>query len=83
MAKVTIEIESAGIRDLLKSQEIASICESEAQKMTQASGVKYTPDVRIGKTRVVVDGYKKAGAGDRPKVCPKCGHWHPSCTCKI
>lgn len=83
MAKVTIELDSAEIQELLKSQEIANVCEVEAQKMTVASGVKYTPDVRIGKTRVVVDGYKKSGAKDRPKVCPKCGHWHPNCTCKV
>lgn len=83
MAKVTIELNGAGIQELLKSQEIANACESEAQKMTEATGVKYTPDVRVGKTRVVASGFKKQGAKDRPKVCPKCGHWHPNCTCKV
>ena len=52
MAKVTIELNSAGIQELLKSGEIASVCEAEAQKMTAASGVKYTSDVYIGRTRV-------------------------------
>lgn len=52
MAKVTIELDSAGIQELLKSQEIANVCESEAQKMTEASGVKYVADVHIGRTRV-------------------------------
>ena len=52
MAKVTIELNGAGIRELLKSQEIANACESEAQKMTEASGVKYVADVHIGRTRV-------------------------------
>ena len=52
MAKVTIELNSAGIQELLKSQEIANVCESEAQKMTAASGIKYTADVHIGRTRV-------------------------------
>lgn len=52
MADVTIELNSAGIQELLKSAEIASVCESEAQKMTEASGVKYVADVHIGRTRV-------------------------------
>lgn len=52
MAKVTIELDSAGIRELLKSQEIASVCESEARKMTQAAGVPYKADVYTGRTRV-------------------------------
>lgn len=52
MAKVIIELNSAGIRELLKSQEIASVCESEARKMTQAAGIQYTADVYTGRTRV-------------------------------
>ena len=52
MAKVTIELNSAGIQELLKSPEIASVCESEAQKMTQAAGVRYVADVYTGRTRV-------------------------------
>ena len=52
MAKVTIELDSAEIQELLKSQEIANVCEAEAQKMTEASGVKYVADVHIGRTRV-------------------------------
>lgn len=52
MAKVTIELDSPGIQALLKSPEIASVCESEAAKMTQAAGIKYTADVYTGRTRV-------------------------------
>lgn len=52
MAKVTIELNGAGIQELLKSPEIANVCESEAQKMTQAAGVKYVADVYTGRTRV-------------------------------
>lgn len=52
MANVTIELNSASIRELLKSQEIASVCESEARKMTQAAGIQYTADVYTGRTRV-------------------------------
>lgn len=52
MDKVKIELDSAGIRELLKSTEIASVCESEAAKMTQATGVRYVADVYTGRTRV-------------------------------
>lgn len=52
MADVRIELDSAGIQELLKSTEIASVCESEARKMTQASGIQYTADVYTGRTRV-------------------------------
>ena len=52
MAEVIIELNSAGIQELLKSPEIASVCESEARKMTEASGVKYVADVHVGRTRV-------------------------------
>lgn len=37
---------------LLRSPEIASVCESVAEKMTRAAGVKYRADVHMGKTRV-------------------------------
>ena len=40
MANVVIELNSEGIRELLKSQEIASVCESEAKRMTPAAGIK-------------------------------------------
>lgn len=52
MANVVIELNSAGIQELLKSAEIASVCETEAEKMTMAAGVKYTADVYTGRTRV-------------------------------
>ena len=52
MADVIVELNSAGIQELLKSPEIASVCESEAERMTTASGVKYVADVHVGRTRV-------------------------------
>lgn len=82
MAKATIELDSAGLQALLKSPEIASVCESAAERMTAATGIKFKPDTRIGKTRVVVGAYKKAEKGEA-KTCPKCGHQHPNCTCKV
>ena len=60
MAKVIIELNSAGIRELLKSQEIASVCESEARKMTQAAGIQYTADVYTGRTRVNARAIRRA-----------------------
>lgn len=52
MADVEIKLNSAGVRELLKSSEIASVCESQAARMTRATGVEYVADVYVGKTRV-------------------------------
>lgn len=52
MANVEIQLNSAGIRELLKSSEIANVCEAQAARMTRATGVKYVADVYVGKTRV-------------------------------
>lgn len=60
MANVRIELVSAGIQELLKSKEIANACETEAQKMTQATGVKYVSDVYVGRTRVNAKGVRRA-----------------------
>lgn len=60
MPKVIVELDSAGIRELLKSQEIASVCESEARKMTQAAGIQYTADVYTGRTRVNARAIRRA-----------------------
>lgn len=64
MGKVVIELNSAGIRELLKSAEVAAVCEKEAEKMTRATGVEYVPDVYVGKTRVSAGAYQK-GRGDK------------------
>ena len=37
MASVEIVLDSAGIQELLKSQEIANVCEAQAARMTQAA----------------------------------------------
>lgn len=36
----------------LKSEEIANVCEKEADRMTRATGMEYKADVRLGKKRV-------------------------------
>lgn len=64
MAKVEIELNRAGVQELLKSSEIASVCESMAARMTRAAGVKYVADVYTGRTRVNAIGVKKGGNAD-------------------
>lgn len=67
---------------MLKSVEIAEICEKEAAKMTRATGIEYVPDVRVGKNRVKAAGYQMLPKHNgKSGVCPKCGHWHPNCDC--
>lgn len=64
MPNVKIELNSAGVRELLKGPEIASVCESQAARMTRATGMDYVPDVHVGKTRVNAAGYQKGDAND-------------------
>ncbi len=64
MANVEIELNSAGIQELLKSSEIASVCEAQAARMTRAAGVEYVADVHVGRTRVNAIGVKKGGNAD-------------------
>ena len=51
MADLEIKLNSAGIRELLKSAAIASVCEEQAARMTRATGVEYVADVHVGRTR--------------------------------
>lgn len=80
MSNVRIELDSAGIQELLKSSEIADVCEQEAQRMTRSAGMAYVADVHIGSTRVIAAGYRKI-EDNRENVCPKCGRPHPNCDC--
>lgn len=62
MAKKTFEWDYGAAGDLmLRSAEIASICESKAAQMTRATGMEYRPDVHMGSTRVNAGGFQKAG----------------------
>ena len=85
MAKTKFEWDYAAAGDLmLRSQEIAEVCEAEAERMTRATGVEYIPDVRMGSQRVIVKALTKAkrqSKGERWKLCPQCGKYHPNCTC--
>lgn len=59
MAKVHIELNSSGVRALLRSQEIAEVCEKHAERMTRATGVDYKADVHYGRTRVNAGAYER------------------------
>lgn len=74
MANLRIELNEAGIRELLKSDEIASVCQGVADSLTAATGVKYE-FVDTNQRRML----KKEGGVRR--ICPKCGKWHPNCHC--
>lgn len=69
MSNVKIVLNSDGIRELLKSDEMAEVCEREAERMTRATGQFYMSDVKIGKYRVRAGGYdlgrlKQGGKAD-------------------
>lgn len=62
MAKKTFEWDYGAAGDLmLRSAEIAAICEAKAAEMTRATGMEYVPDVHTGKTRVNAGGYQNTG----------------------
>lgn len=59
MAETGFEWDYKAAGDLmLRSPEIASICEQAAAKMTRATGMEYVPDVHMGRTRVNAGGYQ-------------------------
>lgn len=62
MSKVKIVLNSDGIQALLKSDELAEVCEGQAERMTRATGMEYKTDVKIGRYRVRAGGYSKAKA---------------------
>lgn len=64
MANVTVKLNSSGVRDLLRSQEIANVCEAQAARMTRAAGVPYVADVYVGRNRVNAGAWKKGGKND-------------------
>ena len=49
---------------MLRSPEIAAICESEAARLTRATGMEYVPDVRMGNQRVSAAGYSEVKLGE-------------------
>lgn len=51
MSKVKVELNRAGVRELLKSEEVMSVLKSEAQKRAAAAGNGYTVNTYVGKNR--------------------------------
>jgi len=52
MSKVKFELNSAGVRELLQSAEMAGICKQYADQVRGRCGEGYTVDTYTGKTRV-------------------------------
>lgn len=50
--RVEIELNSAGIRELLKSSEMESFCRQQAEGVANRAGDGYVVDTHVGKTRV-------------------------------
>lgn len=53
--KLTVKLNSAGIRELLKSAEIQSVCKEQASNIANRCGAGYESDVRAGKNRAVAE----------------------------
>lgn len=52
MAKVEVELNSEGVRDLLRSPEMAAICKSHAMEIARRTGSGYSVSVFTGVNRV-------------------------------
>lgn len=52
MGKAEIELNSAGVRELLKSKEMRDICKDLADKAVRKLGDGYSASVYDGRTRV-------------------------------
>lgn len=52
MSKCEIKLNSAGIRELLQSPEMAAICQEQAKTIAGRCGTGYATDIHVGKTRV-------------------------------
>lgn len=57
MSKLEIQLDSAGIQTLLKSQEIVDVLQSQADNIRAQLGDQYQTSQHIGKTRANVSVY--------------------------
>lgn len=66
MGKVRIVLNEKGVRELLQSKEMENICDYQAERMTQATGMRYSRDVQVGRYRVRAGGRRsrKGAAND-------------------
>lgn len=60
MSKVRIKLNSAGIRELLKSGEMRVICEEYANKAVDRLGEGYVASSRTMETRVIASVYAES-----------------------
>ncbi|WP_162012500.1 hypothetical protein AB6M97_02040 [Streptococcus hillyeri] len=51
MSKVKFKLNSAGVRELMKSEQMQSILRAEASKVANRAGEGYEQDIYVGKTR--------------------------------
>ena len=52
MSKVKIKLNSRGVREVLKSEELKTVCEDKASEILNRCGNGYTMNSMIGKNRV-------------------------------
>ena len=50
--KVTVNLNRAGVREMLKSQEMQNICAEHASAVMQRCGTGYEMDTYVGQNRV-------------------------------
>lgn len=66
--RVEIELNSAGIRELLKSYEIKSYCEELARGVAGRAGDGYAVDSMVGKTRANASVYADTKEANRDNM---------------
>lgn len=68
MAKVTIELNISGVRELLRSEEMKSICEEHANNALEKLGPGYTVTKMTGKNRVNASVYAESYKAKRENM---------------
>lgn len=68
MAKVTIKLNRSGVRELLRSKEMMSICEEHANDALGRLGPGYTVTTMTGKNRVNASLYAESYKAKRDNM---------------
>ena len=68
MSKVEIELNSAGIQELLKSADVKKYCEEIARGVASRAGDGYEFDSVVGKTRVNASVYAATKKANRDNL---------------
>lgn len=68
MSSVRIELNSDGVRELLKSQEIRNICEGFASKAVGRLGEGYSSTIYTGKNRANASVYAESVEAKRENL---------------